>query len=95
MKFMVSHSLQNNGYVLIGKEDRDGQGEQMATALGKKVAVKEAKTYDFVWEATLPGAKDKKKGEMNAASANVVRVALRRQGLVAGNSAQSPPTVVW
>ncbi|TQN50487.1 Type IV pilus assembly protein TapC [Acidithiobacillus thiooxidans ATCC 19377] len=79
---MVSHSLQNNGYVLIGKEDGDGQGEQMATALGKKAAVKEAKTYDFVWEATLPGAKDKKKGEMNAASANVVRVALRRQGLV-------------
>ncbi|MFA7496956.1 MAG: type II secretion system F family protein [Acidithiobacillus sp.] len=56
----------------------------MATTLGKdkKTAIREAKTYDFTWEATLPGGKEKKKGEMNAASANVVRATLRRQGMV-------------
>ncbi|MDA8378641.1 MAG: type II secretion system F family protein, partial [Planctomycetia bacterium] len=58
----------------------------MATALGKKAAVKDAKTYDFTWEATAPGGGEKKKGEMNAVSANAVRASLRRMGMM--------PTVV-
>ncbi|WP_291522579.1 type II secretion system F family protein [Acidithiobacillus sp.] len=60
----------------------------MATALGKdkKSAIREAKTYDFTWEATSPGGSEKKKGEMNAVSANAVRSNLRRMGMM--------PTVV-
>ena len=60
----------------------------MATALGKdkKSAIREAKTYDFTWEATAPGGSEKKKGEMNAVSANAVRSNLRRMGMM--------PTVV-
>ncbi|MCR2829257.1 type II secretion system F family protein [Acidithiobacillus ferrooxidans] len=60
----------------------------MATALGKdkKSALREAKTYDFTWEATAPGGSEKKKGEMTAVSANAVRFNLRRMGLM--------PTVV-
>ncbi len=60
----------------------------MATTLRKKkqAAAREVKTYDFVWEATTPGGTEKKKGELNAVSANAVRSSLRREGLV--------PTVV-
>ncbi len=60
----------------------------MATALGKekKSTTRAVKTYDFIWEATTPGGTEKKKGELNAVSANAVRASLRREGLV--------PTVV-
>ena len=61
----------------------------MASVLskGKKSAIREAKTYDFTWEATTSGGgNEKKKGEMNAVSANAVRSNLRRMGMM--------PTVV-
>ena len=60
----------------------------MASVLskGKKSAIREARTYDFTWEATTPGGNEKKKGEMNAVSANAVRSNLRRMGMI--------PTVV-
>ena len=60
----------------------------MSTALNKdnKRVLKTAKAYDFTWEATAPGGSEKKKGEMNAVSANAVRSNLRRAGMM--------PTVV-
>ncbi|AEK58068.1 Type IV fimbrial assembly protein PilC [Acidithiobacillus caldus SM-1] len=59
----------------------------MATALGRnKDKLQEAKATEFIWEAKSPDGKRVLKGEMSAASANVVRASLRRQGLV--------PTVV-
>ena len=56
----------------------------MASILSKdkKSAIRAAKTYDFTWEATTPDGREKKKGEMNAVSANVVRSNLRHTGLV-------------
>ncbi len=56
----------------------------MASILNKdkKSTIRPAKTYDFTWEATLPGGNEKKKGEMNAVSANVVRSNLRHTGLM-------------
>ncbi len=56
----------------------------MASILSKdkKSAIRAAKTYDFTWEATTPDGREKKKGEMNAVSANVVRSNLRHTGLM-------------
>ena len=56
----------------------------MASVLSKdkKSALREAKTYDFTWEATSPSGSEKKKGEMNAVSANIVRSNLRHTGLM-------------
>ena len=48
----------------------------------RATATRAAKTYDFTWEATTPDGREKKKGEMNAVSANVVRSNLRHTGLV-------------
>jgi type IV pilus assembly protein PilC len=59
----------------------------MATALGRgRDKSTEAKATEFIWEAKSPDGNRVLKGEMSAASANVVRASLRRQGLV--------PTVV-
>ncbi|MHB8315720.1 MAG: type II secretion system F family protein [Acidithiobacillus ferrivorans] len=56
----------------------------MASILNKdkKSAIRAAKTYDFTWEASTPDGKEKKKGEMNAVSANIVRSNLRHSGLM-------------
>ncbi|MBU2850905.1 type II secretion system F family protein [Acidithiobacillus ferrivorans] len=56
----------------------------MASILNKdkKSAIGAAKTYDFTWEASTPDGKEKKKGEMNAVSANIVRSNLRHSGLM-------------
>ena len=64
----------------------------MASVLSKdkKSALREAKTYDFTWEATVPGGVEKKKGEMNAVSANVVRANLRRMGLMPTEVRKAP-----
>ncbi len=54
----------------------------MATALAKdRGAKQEVKLIDFVWEAKSADGKAKQKGEMTAASANVVKASLRRAGL--------------
>ena len=54
----------------------------MATALkGQQRQTKEVKLVDFVWEAKTADGRNRQKGEMTAASANVVKASLRRAGL--------------